>query len=88
MFLFLASLWNVELFRKSLTPKTVALFDRWLTTTNKNWASWLSTPPEKNMMSVYLLTSGSTFRSPSCSPLAILKDISIVAPSLLVFDVT
>jgi serine/threonine protein kinase len=87
MFLFLASLWNVELFRKSLTPKIVSLFNRWLTTENKNWASWLSTPPDKNMISVYLLTSSSTFRSSSCSPFAILKDISIIAPSLLVFDI-
>ena len=86
MFLFLSSLWNIELFRKSLTSKTSALFNRWLTTTNKNWASWLSTPPEKNMMSVYLLTSGNLFSSPSCSPFAILKDISIVAPSLLEFN--
>lgn len=85
MFLFLSSLWNVEVFRKSLTPKIGALFDRWLITSNKNWASWLSTPPEKNMMSVYLLTSGSLFSSPSCSPLAILKDISVVAPVLLEF---
>jgi serine/threonine protein kinase len=88
MFLFLSSLWNVELFRKSLTPKIVGLFERWLTVSNKNWASWLSTPPEKNMMSVYLLTSGNLFRSPSCSPLAILKDISSIAPSLLEFNVT
>ena len=86
-FLFLASVWNVEQFRKSMTPALGRLFHKWLQTTGETkWSDWLQTFTPTNMESMYLLTSASHFRSEPCSPQNILKDISKLYPSIVEFQ--
>ena len=86
-FLFLASLWNVEQFRKSMTPVMAQLFYKWLqTTAETKWSNWLQTYTPTNMESMYLLTSASHFKSFSCSPLNLLRDISKLYPSIVEFQ--
>ncbi len=77
LFLFFANLWNIEAFRNSLTEQGVQLFKRWLRdTSSTRWADWLETPDDQNMVSMYLLTNVSQFRSESCQPYQVLEDIS------------
>lgn len=86
-FLFLASLWNVEQFRKSVTPVLARMISKWLQTTGETkWADWLQTYTPTNMESMYLLTSASHFRSSTCSPLNILRELSKIYPSIVEFQ--
>lgn len=86
-FLFLASLWNVEQFRKSVSPDLAQMFHKWLQTNGETkWSNWLQTYTPTNMESMYLLTSASHFRSPSCSPTNLLRDISKLYPSIVEFQ--
>lgn len=86
-FLFLASLWNVEEFRKSVTPELAQLFHKWLQTNGETkWSNWLQTYTPTNMESMYLLTSASHFRSPSSSPLSILRELSKLYPTIVEFQ--
>ena len=87
LFLFCASLWNVPIFRKSLTPTGQRLFETWLRdTSSTNWAKWLATSSQTNLMGMYLLTSAEHFRSSTCDPLQVLVDISKAYPTLLQFQ--
>jgi len=86
LFLFLSSVWDVELFRSSLTEPVKQLFHKWLhDKTSTNWANWLITSAKTNLKSIYLLTNSEKFTSVSCSPLQILKDISEFDPNIIQF---
>ncbi len=86
-FLFLASLWNVEQFRKSVTPSLAQYFHKWLrSNVETKWADWLQTYTATNMNSMYLLTNVSHFRSTTCSPKSLLRDISKLYPSIVEFE--
>jgi serine/threonine protein kinase len=86
LFLFLSSVWDVELFRSSLTEPVKQLFHKWLhDKTSMNWSSWLKTSFDDNMMSMYLLTNAEQFQSPSCRPMKVLKDIETVNSKIVSF---
>jgi serine/threonine protein kinase len=86
LFLFLASVWNVEAFRSSLTDPVKQLFYTWLRDkTSTNWAQWLITSAKTNLTSMYLLTNAGHFESPSCTPLQILRNISEFDSSIVTF---
>jgi serine/threonine protein kinase len=86
-FLFLASLWNVEQFRKSVTPALAQLFHKWLQTNGETkWSDWLQTYTPTNMESMYLLTSASHFKSEPSSPMNILRDVAKIHPSIVEFQ--
>jgi len=88
LFLFFASLWNVEAFRSSMTEPLKGLFHKWLhDKTSVNWAQWLITSATTNLKSMYLLTNAEQFKSPPCSPIQVLRDISSIAPDLVRFAV-
>lgn len=88
LFLFLASLWNLESLRKSLTPKAKGLFQQLLrdNTQNTSWSDWLSGSVKDSMLSMYLLTSSSRFASSSCSPIHVLKTIAVDYPEVCQFQ--
>jgi serine/threonine protein kinase len=88
LFLFLASLWNLESLRKCLTPKAKALFHGWLrdNTQETSWSDWLSGSFQDSMVSMYLLTSSSGFASSSCAPLHILRSIASAYPEVCQFQ--
>lgn len=86
LFLFFANLWNIPAFRNSLTEIGVQCFKRWLRdTSSTRWADWLETPDDQNMVSMYLLTNVSQFRSQSCQPYQVLEDISKLYGSIVEF---
>lgn len=87
LFLFLASLWNLEHLRNSLTPKAKGLFQEWLrdNTQGTSWSNWLTAAvgtEADSLLSMYLLTSSSGFASSSCKPINILKGISRIYPEV------
>lgn len=91
LFLFLASLWNLESLRKSLTPKAKALFQEWLRDNNQGtcWSDWLTSAigtESDSLLSMYLLTSSSGFASSTCSPINILKEIAKNYPEVCQFQ--
>jgi serine/threonine protein kinase len=87
LFLFCASLWNVPIFRESLTVTGQTLFEKWLQdTSTTNWAKWLATSSQTNLMGMYLLTNAGHFRSSTCDPFQVLADISKAYPALLEFQ--
>jgi len=88
LFLFLASLWNLESLRKSLTPKAKGLFQQLLrdNTQTTSWSDWLSGSVQDSMLSMYLLTSSSRFASSSCSPIHVLKTIAADYPEVCQFQ--
>ena len=91
LFLFLASLWNLEFLRKSLTLKAKGLFQEWLhdNTQSTHWCDWLMNTggtEEDSLLSMYLLTSSSGFASSSCSPLNVLKTIAMAYPEVCQFN--
>lgn len=87
LFLFLASLWNLESLRKSLTLKAKTLFHGWLrdNTHETYWSDWLSGSGADSMLSMYLLTSSSGFASSACAPLNVLKSIATAYPEVCTF---
>ncbi len=87
LFLFCASMWNIAVFRESLTAVGKGLFETWLQdTSTTNWAKWLATSSQTNLMGMYLLTNAGHFRSNSSDPLQVLSDISKTYPTLLQFQ--
>jgi serine/threonine protein kinase len=87
LFLFLASLWNLEHLRNSLTSKAKGLFQEWLrdNTQGTSWSDWLTSAvgtESDSLLSMYLLTSSSRFASSSCTPINILKSVSRVYPEV------
>lgn len=88
MFIMLVNLWNVELFRQSVTATTRELFRRWLQGTTTNWADWLVSAIEeakKNLESMYLLSNSDGFTLEPSAPLNIIRDISELYPDICVF---
>lgn len=78
LFLFFASLWNIQAFRKSVTWRTESLFTNWLRDRSPiTWAQWLVTAAETNLTSMYLLTNSTKFRSRRSAPQEVLKDIAL-----------
>lgn len=89
VFLFLASLWNIEVFRKSISAEAQDLFFKWLHDKHgKSWGEWLITSGEPDLVSMYLLVGAEQFAAPNASPLVLLNDISQVAPDLVQFRQT
>jgi serine/threonine protein kinase len=87
LFLFFAGLWNIQEFRKSLTPKGQKIFYIWLRDKSEtNWAEWLIRSTYKNIQSMYLLTNADEFSSSSSAPIAVLQDISQKYPDIITFD--
>lgn len=87
LFLFCASLWNIPIFRESLTPMCKSLFEIWLQdTSSTKWSKWLATSSQTNLMGMYLLTNAGHFRSSTCDPLQVLADISKAYPTLVDFE--
>ncbi len=88
LFLFFASLWNVTVFRESLTEVGRELFTKWLhDTTDVSWADWLITSAKTNLMGMYLLTSAGHFKSSASAPIQVLQDISKAYPDILQFEI-
>ena len=90
LFLFLASLWNLEHLRNSLTLKAKMLFQEWLRDNTREtcWTDWLlgaGGTEAESLLSMYLLTSSSGFASSSCAPLSILQTIARVYPEVCQF---
>ena len=86
LFLFIASLWQNPLLRKSMTQKTQQLIHKWLSTSGKNnWAQWIEAATTMDMRSMYLLTMSSPFSNANTKPIHVLKDISSVFPFLVYF---
>jgi len=87
LFLFFASLWSVALFRSSVTDAVKGLFSKWLrdTTSKTQWASWLTTSCETNLLSMYLLTNAEQFQSTWCRPMDVLRDIASIDATSIVF---
>lgn len=85
LFLFFASLWNIELFRKSVTEETAKLFYSWLrdSVNPTNWAHWLVNSAQPDIHSMYLLVNASHFRSPASAPIEVLSDIARVYPDVV-----
>jgi serine/threonine protein kinase len=88
LFLLFASLWSITPFRASLTEKGRGLFTNWLRGTGTtDWSSWLKGPESDKMLSMYLLTNSSTFRSPTSESIQVLRDIASTYPELVQFQV-
>jgi serine/threonine protein kinase len=90
LFLFLASLWNLEHLRNSLTLKAKELFQGWLrdNTQGTCWSDWLmntGSTEADSLVSMYLLTSSNGFASSNCSPFNILKKIASAYPEVCQF---
>jgi serine/threonine protein kinase len=84
LFFFFATLWNVPAFRASTTPAVTDLFHKWLQDTSRiNWADWLITSACNNLESMLLLTNASHFKSEPCSPLSVLRDITVLYPEIV-----
>lgn len=87
MFLFFASLWNVEEFRLSVSPAVRDLFVKWLRdSSDVGWADWLIRAAPKDLNHIYLLCSAGHFRSDPCNPIEVLRDIAKTHPEIVHMD--
>ncbi len=86
IFFFIASLWNIPDFRKSVTPKLATKIVYWLHDGKKNWARWLECAYSENLKGMYLLTASENFNNIHCQPFSILKDIQSIYPQLISID--
>jgi hypothetical protein len=87
MFLIFANLWNVRALRKALTPGASLLFKRWLTDVKgKDWALWLSSDIDKDLIQTYNLVNNATFQAPWAKPIGVLTDIAHAYPEILKMD--
>ena len=87
MFLIFANLWNVRALRKALTPGASLLFKRWLTDVKgKDWALWLSSDIDKDLIQTYNLVNNASFQAPWAKPIGVLTDIALYYPEILKMD--
>jgi hypothetical protein len=87
MFLIFANLWNVRALRKALTPGASLLFKRWLTDVKgKDWALWLSSDIDKELIQTYNLVNNASFQAPWAKPIGVLTDIALYYPEILKMD--
>jgi hypothetical protein len=85
LFLLFSSVWNVAVFRESLTEKGQQLFQKWLLeeSSSTSWADWLTHDDPDNMKSMYLLTCAQHFSSSAASNISVLRDIAVTYPDIV-----
>jgi hypothetical protein len=84
LFLFFASLWNIHLFRLSVSSGVRDLFVKWLRdASDVGWADWLIRAAPADLNHIYLLCSAGHFRSDPCEPISVLRDIAGLYPMIV-----
>jgi hypothetical protein len=85
LFLLFSSLWNVAVFRESLTEQGQYLFQKWLReeSSTTSWAEWLTQEDPDNMKSMYLLTCAQHFSSSTSANISVLQDIATIYPTIV-----
>jgi hypothetical protein len=70
-----------------LTPGAALLFKRWLTDVKgKDWALWLSSDIDKDLIQTYNLVNNASFQAPWAKPIGVLTDIANAYPEILKMD--
>jgi serine/threonine protein kinase len=84
LFLFFASLWNIPLFRLSVSVGVRDLFVKWLRdASDVGWADWLIRAAPADLNHIYLLCSAGHFKSDPCEPVSVLRDIAGLYPEIV-----
>jgi serine/threonine protein kinase len=88
LFVLIGSLWNVPSLRESLSETGQNCIKQFLRTegSSVSWAEWIVEAAFENLNALYLLTSSSTFRSSSCSPLHVVRSIAEAYPECITIE--